>query len=105
MSIVRIVQLLCPSRHAVLAAAYETPDGAEEPNKAEALRKQFQEFQKPPMNLNPWCGICESRELHTEDAATRYATIEEAWPALEETQRRNLATAEYFRQMRHGGQN
>jgi hypothetical protein len=37
--------------------------------------------------MNPWCGICHSRDLTYEDGRTRFRTIEEARPFLEANER------------------
>ena len=99
MSKVRIVQVLCPSRHCIVATAYESPDGEELPKLTERLRKQVEDLMAAG-NMNPWCGLCNSRQWTYEDRATAYATIAEALPALAETERRNAATREYFRASR-----
>jgi hypothetical protein len=95
MSKVRIVQLLCPSRHCVLATAYESPDGAEIPEAADRLTERFSEMVEK--GANPWCGLCKSRDLHAEDAPTKFATMEEAMPYLMENARQQAATREFFR--------
>ena len=75
---VRIVQLLCPERHCVLAVAYESQKPmAEDP--CRHVEQRFQEAVEARM-LNPWCDICRSRDLHTEDGPTRFATLERTSP-------------------------
>jgi thiol-disulfide isomerase/thioredoxin len=96
---VRIVQLLCPQRHCVLATAYESPDGAELPEIGARLDGQFKSLTDRG-EMNPWCGLCRSRNLHAEDRATRFETMTEAMPHLEELARQNAATREYFRASR-----
>ena len=51
--------------------------------------------------LDPWCGICKSRDFHYEDAKSIFKTIEEAYPVMkivEEAQRR---TREFLRASRN----
>lgn len=95
---VRIVQLLCPQRHCVLATAYQSPDGRPILEMAARLRESFDEWVN--RGANPWCGLCQSRELRCEDAATRFETMEQAMPFLRENERREAATREYFRASR-----
>jgi len=92
---VRIVQLLCPARHCILAIAYESLDGNAIPYVTDHLFTAFTRALQ--VGMNPWCGICDSRDLTYEDQPTRFATILEAQPHLAEAARRNAATREYFR--------
>lgn len=98
MSKVRIVQLLCPQRHCILATAYESADGAEIPEIAERVKEKFGSLVND--GVNPWCGICKSRDLHPEDKPTTFATMAEALPFLEELSRRQALTREYFKASR-----
>lgn len=41
--------------------------------------------------LNPWCGLCHSKELKYEAAPTRFDTMNEAIPQMREQQAANLA--------------
>lgn len=81
---VNIVQLLCPSRHCVLAAAYEVG------KQTFADVKGDIHFCIALTRVNPWCGICGCPELHFEDAPTRFASIEEAMPYLKKIETENL---------------
>ena len=92
---VRIVQLLCPSRHCIVATAYESSDGAEIPEMAERLRESFADWVKH--GANPWCGICHSRDLRAEDRPTRFATMAEAAPHLAENAAAQAVTRQYFK--------
>lgn len=88
---IHIIQLLCPARHCVLASAFD----AEKISPDEAM----QEFQRivgrcfETGAFNPWCGICHCRELVYEEGKTRFKTMEEAQPFLEENQRQQRAAA------------
>ena len=95
MSKVRIVQLLCASRHCIVATAYESSDGAEIPEIAERLREFFADWVKA--GANPWCGLCNSRDLRAEDQPTRWATMDEAAPHLAENAAAQAATRAYFK--------
>jgi hypothetical protein len=95
MSKVRIVQLLCPSRHCVVATAYESPDGAEIPEMAERLREFFADWVQ--RGANPWCGLCRSRDLHADDQPTGFSALTEAEPYLRESERRQAATRQFFK--------
>lgn len=75
---VRMIQLLCPSRHCIVAAAYESNSGEPDLATLSDFKGQVQK-----LGLNPWCGICGSRDLKYEDMATKFATMEEAKPHIE----------------------
>lgn len=95
---VRIVQLLCPSRHCIVATAYESEDGQPIPEMAERVRTWFDEM--VAKGANPWCGICQSRTLIPEDNETIYGTMAEAMPFLQEASDRQAFTREYLRASR-----
>jgi hypothetical protein len=81
---VRIVQLLCPQRHCIIGAAYE--DDKTNADETVLLLRTI-------MNsgvINPWCGICASRELTFEDAATNFRNMEQAKPNIEHLQAQNI---------------
>ena len=82
------MQCLCPSRHCLLAIAYEE-GGDLTPESASKGLKALVEINCQQGLMNPWCGICGSRDLKYEDGVTRYQSIEEAKPHLEETERLN----------------
>jgi hypothetical protein len=95
MSKVRIVQLLCPQRHCIVATAYESPDGEADPEMTEALRRKFGAL--VGAGWNPWCGICSSRDLRPEDRPTIFATLAEAAPFLRHLADAQAATRAFFR--------
>lgn len=70
---VHIVQCLCPKRHAILAMAYEPPH----PDPTGALKKTVEAFIEAKA-INPYCGICFSREFSYEDAESKFETLKEA---------------------------
>lgn len=73
---VRIVQLLCPERHCLLACAYEEGTGSFQES-CEALGGMIKRGM-----FNDWCGICGSRVLHYEEGVTKFKTLAEAGPHL-----------------------
>ena len=95
---VRIVQLLCPERHCFIALAYQSEDGHAIPEMEVKLREGFDRMVQK--GAKPSCGICDSKKLRTEDSATRFETMEEARPHLEEAERRQTATRKYLRASR-----
>ena len=98
MSKVRIVQLLCPQRHCIVAKAYESPDGEPIPEITTSLVDGFALL--VARGANAQCGLCFSRNLRPEDRPTKWATMAEALPHLEEEARRQAITREYMRASR-----
>jgi hypothetical protein len=88
---IRLIQLLCPSRHCIIAALYEADDaGAEGARQIEHLEAFLAHGA-----INRHCGICGSTSLRYEDRITRFKTLEEALAAgkdLEHEQMRDRAT-------------
>lgn len=95
MSKVRIVQLLCPERHCVLALSYFSPDGEVRPEVAETMDLMFHKAIEDGM-INPFCKICRSTVLLTEDRPTIFSTMEEASPYLREMERQQVVATEYW---------
>ena len=93
---VYIAQLLCPSRHCILAAAGEYASEADAQVLAAAVRENFQSATEHGI-LDPWCGLCKSRKLAVEVRATRFTSLEEAQPHLSANQTAQLLSAEYIR--------
>lgn len=81
---IRIIELLCPARHCVIAAAYnpQTSNGPEVIGMLGERRKA--------LKLNPWCGFCGSTDLQYEDAETRFDDMESAMPALKAAEQDNI---------------
>lgn len=92
---VRIVQLLCPSRHCIIAAVYESEDGAEKPGVAAEFPQRLE-----AAGLNASCGLCGSRELHTEDNRTEYSSVDEAMPVLQDEKARQRLVLSMLRNLR-----
>jgi hypothetical protein len=76
MAHVYLVQYLCPQRHCILAVAYEEGSGSFEESQGQ-IRLAMQ-----AAGVNPWCGICGSRELHFEEGRTPFQSLEEAMNPL-----------------------
>lgn len=83
---VHLIQILCPNRHTMVAAPYD-PGKQSAQEALDMLKEAFRQS-----GLNPWCGLCQSRELCYEDAATIFKSIEEAMPALRAMEQLNLST-------------
>ena len=105
---VHIVQCLCPLRHCIMAFAYEpgiTAAGGSDqedvtltPENAPGVLRDIITRATERHWLNPWCGICKSREFIYEDGATKYATIEEARPHILELEAANARARSVFGQ-------
>jgi hypothetical protein len=93
---VRIVQLLCPARHCIMAFAYLADKGEVDPAVAGWLRTAFDDLCEAG-RLHPWCALCHSREFRTEDGPTKWSSMEEAAPHLREIEAAQAATRDYFR--------
>jgi hypothetical protein len=81
-----LAQLLCPQRHCILALAYDI-----EQTKPAEIEERFIAVTAPGM-LNPWCGICGSRNLHIEHGKLRTDDWDEATALLKAVEGANLAT-------------
>src|SRR5215831_19908498 len=97
---VYIAQLLCPQRHTILALAgeYESLEAAtaQLSEWLEAAKQKLLESR----NLDPWCGLCKSRDWHIEVGTTPFRSMEEARPALKQAERDQQATATYLKSTR-----
>lgn len=97
MAKVWVVQLLCPERHAVMAAAYLREDESQLEAVSENLRNGLKE-----QGLLWECGICKhsdpakSVDLHFEEGPTRFATMEEAMPHLRKIEADNIVSRMYI---------
>jgi hypothetical protein len=98
---VRIVQCLCPQRHCIMAYAYEPGEtilGGLVVDQANAVgvMRNFVDISIRHGLMNPWCGLCHSREWIYEDAASIFRTMEEARPALKIEEEAQRLTREWF---------
>jgi hypothetical protein len=107
---VRLVQCLCPNRHAIIAIAYApgvTSAGditLDQSNAAGYMKGMFQRMVGNG-SLNAVCGICGATEFSYEDAPTKYETMDEALPALKEVEQRQRATRATIDEMRRAQRN
>ncbi len=97
---IRLVQLLCPQRHCIIAMAYFSQSGEAHPDMEDAMSVAFHRAVEAKV-LNPHCGLCHSTDLHLEDGCTGWSTMEEAAPYLAQSAAAQAATAEYFRSGRN----
>ena len=86
----RLLQVLCGHRrHALFAIAYQ-PDQELTPARALNSMRIFITHLIALRNLNPWCAICRApdNEWLYEDNELPWGSLEEAMPALRESERR-----------------
>ena len=88
--VIHLIQCLCPNRHAIFAVAYDPDELADDV--ALAVFQQGVEDWIRRGQINPWCGICHSRELHYEVAQTKWKTMAEAEPEMLKAEAENLQT-------------
>ena len=97
---VYLAQLKCPSGHCVLGAYGEF----ESLKEADAIKQELLAGFTRATDLhlmNPYCGLCKSRDLAVDIRETPWRTIEEARPVMEEMERRQLETARWLKQTRN----
>lgn len=87
---VHIAQCLCPSRHCIAAVAWEEPNYTPESVK-EKLHEAIASAIENDI-INPWCGICGSKELSYEDGITRFDSLPEAIDDILTVQMENMRT-------------
>jgi hypothetical protein len=110
---VRIVQCLCPSRHCILAFAYEPGSTAvkrmgpepgeiilDDTNAAQYLRSIIEQS-VAKRQMNPWCGICQQRDLFYEDRISIFKTLAEAYPMLKKAEEDQRQTREFLDSQRN----
>ena len=102
---VYIVQLKCPNNHCVmgLAGEFETDESANA-----ALSYAIGEMMGNAVKeglVNYECGICHSHQLRPQVAATRFTTMAEAKPHLDQAEKDQMASAIAIRAMQNGAKN
>jgi hypothetical protein len=81
-----LMQYLCPARHALCAAPYR-------PHEATAAQIEATvHVLLTQRGINPWCGLCGSRDLRFEHRPTRYTTWQELLPALQAEEAKQALT-------------
>jgi len=90
-----ITQLLCPQRHCIIALVGEADDRADAKRIELQVRETFAEMREAGA-VNGWCGICGAEEStwHYETGRTRWRTLAEATPTLQEEEAKQLLTSE-----------
>ena len=91
---VHICQLMCPERHTIIALAYEEEESTDE-EMMQQVSNLFQEAVNRKL-INPWCGLCGSKDLKPECGKTAFTNMEEAKPHLKKAEQENLATRKVF---------
>jgi len=89
-AMINLVQLLCPARHLIMAAVYDS-----EQNTFDHTVKLMQ-LRVLDLKLNPWCGICGSTVLRFEEQKTKFQSITEAIPILKVCEAYNLASRQHL---------
>jgi hypothetical protein len=95
---VYIIQCLCPLRHCISAFAYE----AEKPNdsKVEEFKAKIAGL-IDAKKMDPWCGLCNSRDWRYEVEKTIFRTMDEARGPLCENALRQAIAREFFKRSRN----
>ena len=99
MARVWLVQLLCPERHAVMAAPYEKETEDQATEIADGIKDQMKE-----KGFIWECGICKSTELLFEEGPTRFMSLDEAIPHIKNIERENILTRLIIDAMRTPGE-
>lgn len=94
-----IAQLKCPNNHCVCAVAAEIMP--EDASGLEATLWSGFEHLVETGKAYRECGICKSTSLHAEVRRTIFNTLAVALPAMEESQRQQMATATFLRESRN----
>jgi hypothetical protein len=88
-----LVQYLCPQRHALCAAPYERPADT-----AEIEGRLLADMYR--LGLNPWCGLCGSRDLRFEHRRLAFTDWDDAMAALRQCQADQLLTRQMIEHSR-----
>lgn len=86
-----ITQCKCLHNHAIMALAWEGKE-EERPTMEREFKEDLEEVFASGL-LNPWCGLCMSREFHYDTHRTIWGTLEEAMPHLYESEFAQRLTA------------
>jgi hypothetical protein len=93
-----IIQCLCPQRHAIMAVSYD-PEELPHDVAMATFQSSIEEWVRKEV-IDPWCGICHSREWHYEPAKTKYKTMEEAAVELSKIETANRASRRIVDQLK-----
>jgi hypothetical protein len=94
-----IAQLKCPNNYAVIALAAEVEDQNTGPLEA-MVRDGFDQILKDKL-VRRECGICKSTTFHVEIGKAIFDSMEDAKPALAESQRQQWASAEFLKRSKN----
>ena len=85
---IRLSQWMCPARHCIFALSWDDQTDMNQ----EKIEKAGQTY----IDMHPegeWrCGLCDSEEIAVEHGKTRFTTMKEAQPYLEEEQNKQMMT-------------
>ena len=95
---VYLIQCLCPQRHAIVGIAYEADEPSEE--RLEQLKSAVALMVETGA-IDPWCGICRSRDWHYDTGKTRYQTLAEAEGPLRAAEVDQARSREFFKASRN----
>lgn len=92
---INITQWLCPGRHCSIALVWDTKDVTEQ-----SILERGEDLFRSGM-LKRVCGICNSTDIRTETARTRFKTIEEAGPQMKMLEEANLTAKRIFQERKN----
>lgn len=97
---VYIAQLKCPSNHCILGAAGEFESMEEAQSLAPKLESEFEQMVAEG-TLNRKCELCGSTMLSVAVDRTKFATMAEAKPYLQDSERMQALTAAMIKRSRN----
>ena len=83
---IKVLQLLCPRRHAIVATAFD-----DQSENAQTFKAQFEECVRGG-KLGKHCGICGSIHLVWEEKDSKFPSVDVALRVMKVLQVANLAT-------------
>lgn len=89
---IKLMQLLCPSRHCFMAIAFDD----EKVTEVEANLQLGMSAREHMQAHGPACALCGSLDFHVETRRTRFTTIDEAMPMLASCEFDQLGTRDHF---------
>lgn len=91
-----LAQLKCQNNHCIIAAARIARDEDDARELANQVSRGFERMVSIGA-LNPYCGLCRSKEFWVDYGPTPFRTLEEASGPLSELQAKQQLTAEAVR--------
>lgn len=92
---IHLIQWLCPSRHCLVAVAYDPQQDTHD----QAVAKL--ETLATNAGVLPLCALCGSKALFYDDQPTRFENMEEAFPYLAAAQAANVYTHMMMKALRN----